>query len=135
MKKLVDLEEDIFAALADRQAKRNPEWLTSLDPVKAKGLDGFLLDHWPSVLLPRYWDYLFGNPEGVPWVQLWSPITDLYEMRYWFKSRGWRWMWDETRMPRIVCRIRRHPNGPIYYNAGEGYEPDWRCKDCGDVLG
>ena len=28
-----------------------------------------------------------------------------------------------------LCRLRDHPHGPIYYNAG-GLEPDGRCKDC-----
>jgi len=35
---------------------------------------------------------------------------------------------------RLKCRIKRHPCGIIYYNTGS-YEPDGRCKDCGDLIG
>uniref|UniRef100_A0A6M3L277 Uncharacterized protein n=1 Tax=viral metagenome TaxID=1070528 RepID=A0A6M3L277_9ZZZZ len=35
---------------------------------------------------------------------------------------------------RLKCRIKRHPCGSIYYNPG-GYEPDYRCSNCGDELG
>lgn len=34
----------------------------------------------------------------------------------------------------VWCRLRKHPNGPIYYNVG-GTEPDWKCIDCGEYLG
>ena len=37
--------------------------------------------------------------------------------------------WRET----ILCRIKGHPCGSIYYNPG-GLEPDERCKNCGDEL-
>lgn len=33
----------------------------------------------------------------------------------------------------IWCRMNGHPSGPWYYNAN-GFEPDMRCKDCGDEL-
>lgn len=33
----------------------------------------------------------------------------------------------------IVCRLKGHPNGPIYYTTS-GFEPDMRCKDCYDEL-
>lgn len=33
----------------------------------------------------------------------------------------------------IRCRWRGHPAGVIWYKAG--YEPDMRCKNCGDDLG
>lgn len=32
---------------------------------------------------------------------------------------------------RLWCRLRSHPAGPAFYNAG-GLEPDPRCKNCGD---
>lgn len=35
---------------------------------------------------------------------------------------------------RIWCRIRNHPEGVWFYNAG-GLEPDMTCKNCGDDLG
>lgn len=33
----------------------------------------------------------------------------------------------------IWCRIKGHPNGPVWYNYS-GLEPDTSCKDCGDEL-
>lgn len=33
----------------------------------------------------------------------------------------------------VVCRIKGHPRGPIYYNVN-GFEPDMSCKDCGDEV-
>jgi len=36
-------------------------------------------------------------------------------------------------LTRLKCRIKDHPNGSIYYTSF-GYEPDNRCKDCGDYL-
>jgi hypothetical protein len=51
----------------------------------------------------------------------------------------WRFIFEKTKnekltLRRIICRIKNHPNGPIYYNA-HGLEPDMRCKDCGEDLG
>jgi hypothetical protein len=34
----------------------------------------------------------------------------------------------------VVCRMKGHPNGTIYYNPG-GWEPDDRCKDCYEHIG
>jgi hypothetical protein len=34
----------------------------------------------------------------------------------------------------ILCRLRGHPHGVIWYNAN-GLEPDMTCKNCGDDLG
>lgn len=33
----------------------------------------------------------------------------------------------------IWCRIRMHPNGPVWFTPG-GLEPDMHCKDCGEGL-
>ena len=37
-------------------------------------------------------------------------------------------------LARFLCRWRLHPAGCIWFNPG-GYEPDYRCKDCGQDLG
>ncbi len=37
-----------------------------------------------------------------------------------------------TKITKIICRIKQHPCGPIYYCHGT--EPDMRCKNCGDEL-
>lgn len=34
----------------------------------------------------------------------------------------------------IICRLKGHPSGPIYYTGPSGTEPDMRCKDCGEEL-
>jgi len=34
---------------------------------------------------------------------------------------------------RVWCRMRGHPNGPIFYTS-HGLEPDNHCKDCGDEI-
>lgn len=34
----------------------------------------------------------------------------------------------------VICRIKNHPNGEIYYNPG-GNEPDGHCKDCYELIG
>jgi hypothetical protein len=39
--------------------------------------------------------------------------------------KGWGHFW---------CRVRGHPSGVWWHNPG-GYEPDMRCKDCGENLG
>ncbi len=33
----------------------------------------------------------------------------------------------------VLCRWRGHPCGVWWYNVG-GFEPDMRCKNCGDDL-
>lgn len=38
-----------------------------------------------------------------------------------------------NKLKRIICRAKYHPCGPIYYNYN-GYEPDDRCKNCGDYI-
>jgi len=35
---------------------------------------------------------------------------------------------------KIFCRIKGHPNGPVWYNP-EGLEPNMCCRDCSDYLG
>jgi hypothetical protein len=60
----------------------------------------------------------------------------------WLTLIWWRYILDDsfankgygTYLSRIWCRIRRHPSGPWFANAG-GLEPDMRCKDCGEDLG
>ena len=53
------------------------------------------------------------------------------------KADNLRWSSDnivEDWWNRIICRIKHHPCGMIYYNPG-GDEPDYRCKNCGDIIG
>lgn len=35
----------------------------------------------------------------------------------------------------ILCRIKGHPNGIIYYTGASATEPDNRCKDCFEDIG
>lgn len=34
----------------------------------------------------------------------------------------------------LICRIKGHPNGPIYYTGPYATEPNMACKDCGEEL-
>ncbi len=36
-------------------------------------------------------------------------------------------------LTKFFCRIKDHPNGPIWYC--QGLEPDMRCQDCLDYIG
>jgi hypothetical protein len=67
----------------------------------------WLLNHWPRVLWPWFWQYLFSDLSGLPFADKWN---------------------------RIVCRWRGHPRGEVYWNPG-GDEPNHDCKDCGEDLG
>lgn len=135
MKRLVEKEEDFFDWLIERAWKKN-------GPDSKDGWENWLLEHWPHKLSTKYWYYLFsGLGEGewghrLPWINLWSPITDTYEMKYWFKDKRFHpvFLFEETKGERLLCRMRGHPNGEIYYNPG-GFEPDHRCKDCGEEIG
>jgi len=47
------------------------------------------------------------------------------------------WWWEyllekPLTIEKLWCRFRGHPNGVIWYS--NGFEPDMRCKDCGDEL-
>lgn len=48
---------------------------------------------------------------------------------YWPKKPSW-----PTSLSHLICRIRNHPSGVVWYNVG-GLEPDMTCRDCGDNLG
>lgn len=50
--------------------------------------------------------------------------------QYLFAPRTWRSApWHVV----IWCRLRGHPDGPVYYNIG-GSEPDYHCINCGDEI-
>jgi hypothetical protein len=63
--------------------------------------------------IPDYLVYLFSKADNPGWCSD-NKAVDFYE--------------------RLKCRIKFHPCGEIYYNPG-GYEPDARCKNCGDIIG
>jgi hypothetical protein len=48
----------------------------------------------------------------------------------WYKYLFTPWLGFKV----LFCRIKGHPNGPIYFNPG-GLEPNWKCKDCGEDIG
>jgi hypothetical protein len=66
----------------------------------------WLTRDWWAYLLERPSHYATGYPYGVWW-------------------RDWP--------NRIWCRWHAHPAGPWWY--GNGWEPDMKCKNCGDDLG
>jgi hypothetical protein len=53
--------------------------------------------------------------------------------QYLFEKRD-RWYGGSGWVRTIICRMRNHPCGPIWYNPN-GLEPDMHCKNCGDDLG
>jgi hypothetical protein len=66
-----------------------------------------------------YWyQYLFANQE-----------YDAYN-RYRANKPKYRW----PGWVKLICRMRGHPCGPVFYNAG-GDEPDGSCRNCGDDIG
>jgi hypothetical protein len=133
-KRLANKEEDLTNWLVERWAEKEPE--TFWDDKPTRRWDAFILHHWPRKFTFSYWYYLFSDLGDIPWINLWRPMSDMYEMRYWLTSRLWRWswLWGETKPERILCRLRGHPKGMIFYNPG-GYEPDGRCKTCGEDIG
>lgn len=62
-----------------------------------------------------WWSYLFERP-------------DHYARRYQSDWLAIDWL------KRLWCRLRNHPAGVVWYNPGK-FEPNMRCKDCGDDLG
>jgi len=64
----------------------------------------------------------------------------------WFRLSFYQYLFEKADYPkwrsnnffidwfiRLRCRIKGHPHGEIYYNPN-GYKPDGRCKDCGDLI-
>lgn len=72
--------------------------------------------------------------------------TNLPPILTWFSKDWWKyllepindsWMDNNNIISKTKvawCRANGHPCGVIYWNPG-GYEPDMRCRNCGDDLG
>ena len=56
-------------------------------------------------------------------------LTRLWYQYLFGELKGYSW---RTKWTKIVCRIKGHPCGPIYYCHGT--EPDYRCKNCKDEI-
>lgn len=129
-------EEDFFGWLVERESRKNPGWWEA--GYKPRGWEHWVLIRWPRWLTVSWWVYLFDRGgdrwrRKTPWINLWRPIGDWSEFRYWLRFTR-KFMFEETMVERIACRIKGHPNGEIFYNPG-GDEPDHRCKDCGEEIG
>lgn len=66
---------------------------------------------------------------------------NLWKIIRWFDKWWWIYLFkkpssysDAGWLRAIWCRLRNHPAGVWYYNPG-GWEPNMRCKNCGDDLG
>lgn len=85
-------------------------------------LDDFVFEHYDTSRFCRILVNIFTFPDY---------------LKYLFaKADNPRWSSDNLIIDwfiRLKCRIKHHPCGSIYYNPG-GYEPDGRCKDCGDLI-
>lgn len=66
--------------------------------------------------------------EEMKWLSPWW-YQYLFSDLKWAYGEAWYWP-----LKVIVCRIKGHPRGWVYYNPG-GMEPDYSCKDCGDEIG
>lgn len=61
-------------------------------------------------------------------------------MSKWFDRNWYKYLFSERScsdiswISVILCRIKNHPAGVIWYNPN-GLEPDMRCKNCKDNLG
>ena len=126
--------------LIDRANQKNPGFDGTGDE---HGWEAWLLRYWPAWLTVEWWRYIFGDrgdrwhrPGDTAWINLWSPLTDTYELWHWLKGGRWHhvYLFEETRTYRIYCRLRGHPNGQVFYNPN-GYEPDTSCVDCGEEIG
>jgi hypothetical protein len=82
-------------------------------------------------LLETYDDFLFWlYDRGVP-PKILKWLTPGYYV-YLFSDLKWA---NETafhKLEVIWCRIKGHPNGPVWFS--QGLEPDMSCRDCGDEL-
>jgi len=56
---------------------------------------------------------------------------DYHWYEYLFGYMLWRDGFLEG-LNRLLCRIRFHSCGPIYYSSG--FEPNMSCENCGDEL-
>lgn len=68
----------------------------------------------------------------------------IWALQRWFTREWWKylftnlpsstWLGEEGNLERVLCRIKGHPRGEIYFTV-YGDEPDHHCKDCGEDLG
>ena len=58
---------------------------------------------------------------------------------HWFTKEWWKYLLEQKNrdvswITTIICRVKGHPKGTVFYNP-TGLEPDMHCKTCGDDLG
>jgi len=51
----------------------------------------------------------------------------------WFCLEWYEYLFKSESLLNLWCRLRGHPEGVVYYSSG--FEPDMRCKTCGEDLG
>ena len=55
----------------------------------------------------------------------------------WLSPNWWKYVFSrplgDNPLKRIICRMRGHPNGPIFYNVN-GIEPNGKCIDCDEEI-
>lgn len=84
---------------------------------------------WPAVLTFGWWEYVLNDSRADKEYGAW----DLHP-----------WTWCDHYVPnpfafvanyleRVRCRWRGHRCGTIWYSGG--YEPDTRCRTCGEDIG
>jgi hypothetical protein len=57
----------------------------------------------------------------------------IHQITKWFSISWYQYLFEiPFNLRKLMCRIRRHPCGSIYFSHGS--EPDYRCKNCKDEL-
>ena len=93
-----------------------------------------LIDEENDRLTAEFFDlwilgYVVGRTDMKMIVAPWS----VWWWRYILARRTWRGR--DVHLAQVIwCRLRNHPAGVVWYNAG-GTEPDMHCRHCGDDLG
>ena len=152
-RKLAKAEENLWSDLVERWAAKDPEEFWRDDrPPKHRTWEAVLLTYWPRILTISYWYYLFayigGGPNELGYstgyeAGHWVNLPTWGEWRYLGRSWNGKWLgfksiwislYEETKLERLICRLRNHPEGEIYYTS-YGDEPDHHCKTCGEMIG
>ena len=59
----------------------------------------------------------------------------LIDKTKWFSKWWYQYLFENnTGLRNVICRIKGHQDGIIFYSAG-GLEPDNHCSNCGENLG
>lgn len=52
----------------------------------------------------------------------------------WFTLSWYQYLLTSTSLRNLWCRIKGHPNGPVFYTDCLHFEPNACCKDCDEEI-